>query len=609
LKIEHYALIGNTLTAALVGRNGSIDWLCLPAFDGPACFAALVGTPDNGHWLLAPQSPDHTVERAYEHDTAILETTFSTAGGKVTLLDFMPPPPDSRRGPTDVVHVMRIVRCISGSVDLQSRLVLRFDYGRVIPWVQRSRAGITAVAGPDAVQFQSDVPLHGEDMTTVARFTLKAGESRAFCLTWFPSHLKVPEPVDTARELIRTRRWWRRWIGKATDCGAWNDAARRSLVMLKAMTYSPTGAIVAAPTTSLPERIGAERNWDYRHCWIRDSTLTLYALLNSGFLREAKDWRHWLLRAAAGEPSKLQIMYGLRGERRLTELTLPWLCGYERSQPVRIGNAAHTQVQLDVYGELMDTMHVARKYEIEPYSEAWMLQKAIVNFVARSWREPDHGIWEVRGPPQQFTYSKVMAWVALDRAVKSVETFGLEGPVEDWRRERATIHDAICDEGFSRRKGCFTQIFGGDEVDASLLLLAGLGFVRPDDPRFVATVEAVERELLVDGLVRRYRTEHIDDGLEPGEGAFLACSFWLVDAYVAIGRHDEAERLFEGLLQLRNDVGLLAEEYDPVNRRQLGNFPQAFSHVALINAAHNLLARRRAKAVTRPGSSQEDRPR
>jgi GH15 family glucan-1,4-alpha-glucosidase len=601
LKIEDYALIGNTLTAALVGRNGSIDWLCLPDFDGGACFASLLGIPENGHWIIAPAAAGHTASRAYRPDTAILDTTFATEAGKVTLTDFMPPPRDSRRGPASVVHLARIVRCVAGRMELHTRLVLRFDYGRVIPWVQRSPVGITAIAGPDAVQFQSDVALHGEDFTTVARFTLAEGEGCAFCLTWYPSHLKVPDPVDAARELTRTQRWWRRWIRKATDCGPWNDATRRSLVTLKAMTYSPTGAVVAAPTTSLPEFIGGERNWDYRFCWIRDSTLTLYSLLNSGFLHEAGDWRHWLLRAAAGEPSKLQIMYGLRGERRLTEMTLPWLCGYERSQPVRIGNAAHTQSQLDVYGELMDTMYVARTFEIEPSEEAWSLQKAIVQFVAGSWREPDHGIWEVRGPAQHFTYSKVMAWVALDRAVKSVETFGLEGPIDEWRRERDVIHAEICDKGYSQSKGCFTQVLGGEEVDASLLLLAQDGFVRADDPRYIATVEAVERELHVDGLVLRYRTGQVDDGLAPGEGAFLACSFWLVDAYVLVGRYDDAVRLFERLLQLRNDVGLLAEEYDPAGKRHLGNFPQAFSHVALINAAHGLLAHRRAAATDRAG--------
>jgi GH15 family glucan-1,4-alpha-glucosidase len=423
---------------------------------------------------------------------------------------------------------------------------------------------------------------------TFADFTLAAGETRSFCLTWFPSHREVPPPLDTAQALEDTEKWWRGWVGEGPGLGDWDAPVIRSLITLKALTYSPTGAIVAAPTMGLPEKIGGARNWDYRYCWIRDSTLTLYALLVSGHAGEAKDWRQWLLRAAAGDPSKLQIMYGLHGERRLTELTVPWLDGYEGSRPVRLGNEAHVQLQLDVYGELMDTLHVARKYKLESNEDSWRMQKAFIAFVGKAWSAPDSGIWEMRGPPQHFTHSKIMAWVAIDRAIKAVEMFGLEGPVEEWRALAAAIHDDVCAKGFNRKKGHFVQVYGGDYPDASLLLMAQLGFLPPDDPRYVATVEAVERELKSDGLILRYRTEHADDGLAPGEGAFLACSFWLVDAYVLIGRYDDAAALFNRLLALRNDLGLLAEEYDPEAKRQLGNFPQAFSHIALINSAHNL---------------------
>ena len=467
-------------------------------------------------------------------------------------------------------------------------MMLRFDYGQIIPWVQKHEDGIVALSGPDGVRLRTDAELYGQDMATMADFTLQEGESRTFCLTWFPSNQEPPATLDAASALRETEQSWTDWAARANGAGRWDEAVMRSLITLKAMIYGPTGAIVAAPTTSLPEKIGGERNWDYRYCWIRDSTLTLYSLLSSGYHDEAKAWRQWLLRTAAGEPSKLQIMYGLRGERRLTELEVPWLEGYEGSRPVRLGNGAHSQVQLDVYGELMDTLHVARKYDLEAYEASWQMQKAFIAYVEESWQKPDSGIWEMRGPPQNFTYSKVMAWVALDRAVKAVEVFNLDGPAGQWKATAAEIHADICRHGYNAEKGCFVQAYGGDQLDASLLLMAQLGFVPPDDPRFVATVAALERELLQDGLVLRYRTQGAGDGLSGGEGAFLACSFWLVDAYVLIGRYDDGVALFEKLLGLRNDLGLLAEEYDPAAKRQLGNFPQAFSHIALINSAHNL---------------------
>ncbi|HZF26209.1 MAG TPA: glycoside hydrolase family 15 protein [Steroidobacteraceae bacterium] len=588
MRIEDYGLIGNTITSALVGRDGSIDWLCLPTFDAGACFAALLGDARNGCWKIAPPGDGYIATRAYRERTAILETNFECERGSFTVIDFMPPP-DTQR---DRVDVIRMVRCDRGRVAVHSRLVMRFDYGHVIPWVQKCDVGIIAIAGPDAIQFQSEVELRGEDMTTRADFKLKAGEARAFCLTWFPSHLPVPKPLNAKRALRATERWWKRWTSQAEELDLWNEAVMRSLITLKAATFSPTGAILAAPTTSLPEQIGGERNWDYRYCWIRDSTLLLYALLVSGFQDEARDWRRWLLRAAAGEPSKLQIMYGLRGERRLTEWTIPWLAGYENSLPVRIGNAAHVQLQLDVYGELMDTLHVARRFKLGAPAEAWQLQKQLVAFVAQAWDKPDYGIWEVRGPPQHFTHSKVMSWVAIDRAIQSVEKFRLRGPVKEWRRLRNAIHADICENGYSRRKQCFTRIYGGEELDASLLLIAQCGLVEPDDPRFINTVEAIERELKVDGLVRRYRAHRLEDGVTGSDSAFLACSFWLVDALILINRYDDALALFEHLLELRNDLGLLAEEYDARARRQLGNFPQAFSHIALINSAHNLVSHR-----------------
>lgn len=595
MRIEDYGLIGNTMSAALVSTTGSIDWLCLPNFDGGACFAALLGTVDNGHWKIAPTSTTCTAHRHYRPGTAILETVFESPQFSVTCIDFMPLP-DSEGSRVDVV---RMVRCDRGTVDMDFCLVVRFDYGHIVPWVQKCPGGVVAIAGPDALRVQSDAPLHGKDLTTRAEFTLETGQCRAFCLSWFSSHLPAPPPIDAHQALRDTEAWWQRWSAQAHEVAVWKEPVLRSLITLKAMTYGPTGAIVAAPTTSLPEKIGGSRNWDYRYCWIRDSTLTLYAFLISGFVEEAKQWRRWLLRAAAGEPSKLQIMYGLRGERRLTEMSLPWLAGYEDSKPVQIGNRAHRQLQLDVYGELMDTLHVARKFKLEALEEAWMLQRALIDYVAEMWEQPDYGIWEIRGPARHFTHSKVMSWVAIDRAVKSAENFGLSGPLESWRRLRARMHASICEHGYSPRKGCFTQIYGGEQVDASLLLLGQLGFVAADDPRFLGTVAAIERELMVDGLVLRYRTEQTDDGLEPGKCAFLACSFWLVDAYTLIGRHDDALRLFDHLLSLRNDLGLLAEEYDPVAQRQLGNFPQAFSHIALVNTAHNLMRSRHAPARDR----------
>jgi GH15 family glucan-1,4-alpha-glucosidase len=581
-RIEDYGLIGNTITAALVSKDGSIDWLCLPFFDSGACFAALLGTEENGYWRVAPAG-DYKVSRAYREQTAILETSFETAEGSVTVIDFMP-----KRETIGRVDLIRIVRGVKGRVDMKSTLAFRFDYGEIVPWVRKIDGGILAISGPDAVRVTADVELHGENMATVSEFSVAAGETKHFCLTWYPSHFEAPASIDPEDFLHKTEDGWRAWLAKGKSLDAWNEAVQRSLITLKAMTFTPTGAIVAAPTTSLPERIGGERNWDYRYCWIRDSTLTLYAMLSAGYKDEAAAWREWLLRAAAGEPSKLQIMYGIRGERRLTELEIPWLPGYENSKPVRIGNGAHDQVQLDVYGELMDTLHVARKFELDTDGTAWQMQKAFIDYVEGAWRKPDAGIWEIRGEPQHFTYSKVMAWVALDRAIKGVEMFGRDGPVEQWRQTAAAIHADVCANAYNATKGCFVQAYGSDNLDASLLLIGQLGFVAADDPRFVATVEAVERELVQEGFVLRYRTGHTDDGLSGEEGAFLACSFWLVDAYVLIGRYDDAVALFERLLALRNDLGLLSEEYDAKTKRQLGNFPQAFSHIGLINSAHNL---------------------
>jgi GH15 family glucan-1,4-alpha-glucosidase len=582
-RIEDYALIGDLHTAALVGRDGSIDWLCWPHFDSEACFAALLGEPKNGRARIAPRDKTARVTRRYRGDTLILETRFETADGVATLIDFMPP----RSG--EVSHLVRIVVGERGRVEFESELVLRFGYGAHVPWVARLQDGTRrAIAGPDMVIMRTPVDTRGKDLTTVADFTVAAGERIPFVLSYAHSHLDPPAPVDPEECLAQTERFWKDWAGKSKISCPWNEAVCRSLITLKALTYAPTGGLCAAPTTSLPEFIGGERNWDYRFCWLRDATLTLLALMNAGSFEEALAWRDWLLRAAMGSPSQIQIMYGLRGERRLTEWQVQWLAGYENSAPVRIGNAAHNQSQLDIFGEVMDALHQARKGGLPQIDAGWDLQQALLAHLEKIWVERDNGIWEVRGGREHFTFSKVMAWVAFDRAIRSAESFKLPGPVDHWRKIRDHIHNDVCERGFDNEVVSFVRSYGSKELDASLLLLPALGFLPPEDPRIRATVEAIERELVVDGLVLRYDTQKSEDGLPAGEGFFLACSFWLVDAYLMLGRRDEAVALFERLLALRNDVGLLSEEYEPRSKRLVGNFPQAFSHLALVNSASNL---------------------
>ncbi|MBT2384222.1 glycoside hydrolase family 15 protein [Streptomyces sp. ISL-11] len=584
--IEDYALIGDLQTAALVGRDGSIDWLCLPRFDSPSCFAALVGDQDNGHWRLAPDGAGDCTRRSYLKDSLVLETVWETDSGTVKVIDFMP----QRDTAPDVV---RIVEGVSGSVDMLGVLRLRFDYGNVIPWVRRTDGHRVAVAGPDSVWLRSEPPVrtYGRGFSTRSEFTVSAGEQVAFVLTWHPSHQKRPRLVDPHESLRHSLEDWRTWAARCTYDGPHREAVVRSLIVLKALTYAPTGGIVAAPTTSLPEEIGGVRNWDYRYCWLRDSTLTLGALLAAGYVDEAGAWRDWLLRAVAGDPADLQIMYGLAGERRLPEVELPWLGGYERSAPVRVGNSAVTQLQLDVYGEVMDSFHVAREGGLGPKPHAWRLQRCLMEFIKDHWREPDEGIWEIRGPRRHFVHSKVMAWVAADRAIRAMEGDSrLEGDIDSWRAIREEVHQEVCERGYDAARGTFTQYYGSRELDAATLLIPRVGFLPPDDPRVVGTVDAVRQELTHGGLVRRYTLDggHID-GLPGQEGVFVVCSFWLADALRLTGRTKEARELFERLLSLRNDVGLLSEEYDTVALRQLGNFPQAFSHIGLVGTAFALL--------------------
>lgn len=585
VKIEDYGIIGDTQTVALVGRNGSIDWLCLPRFDSAACFAALLGTEEHGCWRIAPAQSEEVISsrRAYRDGTLILETEFETARGCVRLVDAMP----IRERDADVV---RIVEGVRGKVRMKMLLIVRFDYGSIVPWTRRVDERLEAVAGPDALSLWSDVQTHGEGLTTVAEFEVEAGQSVAFDLLWHPSHEPPEKRGFTQEKLAQTERWWVDWLADTRCDGEWCREIERSLVTLKALTYAPTGGIVAAATTSLPEFIGGVRNWDYRLCWLRDATFTLYTLMQGGHTREALAWRDWLLRAVAGDPRKLQIMYGLAGERRLEEQELSWLPGYENSKPVRVGNAAFSQFQLDVYGEVLDSMHQARCAGINSAPQSWAMERAFLAFLETAWKEPDEGIWEVRGPRRHFTHSKVMAWVAFDRAVKAVEQFGLDGPVERWRELRDTLHREICARGFNQEKQSFVQVYDGDAIDASLLMVPLVGFLPPEDPRVQGTIAAVERELLVEGYVLRYLSEECShvDGLPPGEGAFLLCSFWLADCYAMCGRMAEARALFEKLLKVRNDLGLLAEQVDPRTGRMLGNFPQAFSHVGLINTARNL---------------------
>jgi GH15 family glucan-1,4-alpha-glucosidase len=582
IRIEDYALIGDCETAALVGRNGSIDWLCWPRFDSPACFAALLGGPDNGRWLLAPEDSSAVISRRYRRDTLVLETRFETATGCIVVVDFMPP-----RGTAS--DLIRIVRGERGTVRMRTELIIRFGYGSFVPWMMRVEHDTwRAIAGPDMVSLRTSVPLHGEDLKTVAEFDVKAGESVSFALCYAPSHLGSSPLSQVEEALTQTEAFWREWLARGRDAGRWSDSVKRSLITLRALIYAPTGGIVAAPTTSLPERIGGTRNWDYRFCWLRDATLTLLAFMDAGFYEEAAEWRMWLLRAVAGRPEQMQIMYGVAGERRLPELEADWLPGYEGSLPVRIGNAAHSQLQLDVYGEIMDALSQARNGGLDPNDRAWAIQLELLKYLTRAWKEPDHGLWEVRGPAQHFTYSKVMCWVAFDRAIKDAERFGFDGAIDEWRRMRRCIHEQICERGYDSERNCFVQAYGSDQLDASLLLIPQLGFLPPQDRRVQGTIAAIEQELMVDGLVRRYNTAATDDGLPAGEGAFLACSFWLADAYAMCGRRDEAQALYQRLTALANDVGLLSEEYDPSHRRMLGNFPQAFSHVALIATAFNL---------------------
>jgi GH15 family glucan-1,4-alpha-glucosidase len=583
-RIEDYALIGDLQTAALVGRDGSIDWCCFPRFDSGACFAALLGEPDHGRWLLAPASAIRRHQRRYRTDTLILESIFETDEGTVRAIDFMPP-----RG--ERPDIVRIVEGLDGSVPMRSELAIRFDYGHIVPWVHRTDHARVATAGPDALCLRTPAAVRGEDLTTVSEFTLEQGQRVPFVLTGFPSHEGVPEAVDAEEALSDTESYWLTWAAMCTHGGDYHEEIHQSLLVLKALTYAPTGGIVAAPTTSLPERIGGVRNWDYRFCWLRDATLTLLAMLNAGYREEARAWGNWLRRAIAGDPADLQIMYGLGGERRLDERELEWLPGYERSSPVRTGNAASTQLQLDVYGEVLDAAYQSAVHgsaDGEAGDEQmWSITLALLEWLEHGWREPDAGLWEMRGPARHFTYSKVMAWVAFDRAVRLHEEFGQPGPVARWRALRDEIHADVLDHAWSDAKQAFSQSYGSDELDAAVLLMALIGFLPAADPRFVSSVEAIRRELTVDGLLLRYRSrdDGTVDGLPPGEGVFLPCSFWLSSVLALQGKLDEARELFERLLDLRNDVGLLAEEYDPVAGRQLGNFPQAYSHLSLVNTA------------------------
>jgi GH15 family glucan-1,4-alpha-glucosidase len=588
-RIEDYALLGDLQTAALVGRDGSIDWLCLPQFDSPACFAALLGDEENGHWRIAPAAGGTCTRRQYRGDTLVLETFWETPEGTVRVVDCMPP-----RGESP--DIVRVVEGISGRVPMHGVLRLRFDYGRVVPWVRRLNRQVAAVAGPDSAWLATPAPLDGRDFATHSEFTVSAGERVPFVLTWHPSWLRPPKPVDPYAAVDETEAWWAEWMAPCGYDGAWQGEVRRSLIVLKALTFHPTGGIVAAPTTSLPEQIGGPRNWDYRYCWLRDAALTLQALAGAGFIAEAGRWRDWLLRAVAGDPADLQIMYGLTGSRRIPELELAWLSGYEASAPVRIGNAAAGQLQLDVWGETLDGLAFAREAGLSNNDDSWALQVNLLEFLEGHWQDPDNGLWEMRGDRQHFVHSKVMAWVAFDRMITGVEHFRLDGPVDRWRAIRRQIRDEVLTKGFDAERNTFTQAYGSHELDAALLLIPQVRFLPWDDPRVAGTVDAVHDQLCRDGLVQRYRpgAGSSDDGLPGGEGAFLACSFWLADALHGIGRQDEATALFERLVALSNDVGLLAEEYDPSNGRQVGNTPQAFSHLALVNAARHLSGARSA---------------
>ena len=599
-RIEDYGLIGNTHSAALIGRDASIEWLCLPKFDSPAIFAAMLGDDHNGAWRLCARNPKARLSRGYRPGTAILETRFETRGGAATVIDFMPHP-----GADGAIELVRLVRGDRGAVDFDTAITFRFDYGQLRPWVQANAVGLTAIAGPDAVRLVSTVPLTNKDFATRADFRVRAGETVAFNLIWYPSHM--PEPDCRAPEplLATTEAFWKDWTSRSQYEGPHREMVERSLITLKLLTYQPTGGIVAAPTTSLPEQIGGPRNWDYRYCWIRDATLSLYALLTSGYHDEAEAWRRWLMRAAAGSPKDLQIMYGLHGERRLSEYVIDGLAGFAGSRPVRIGNEAHGQRQLDVYGELVGGLFASQRLGADGAATAWPLICVVVDFLETVWRDPDNGIWEVRGPPRHFVHSKVMAWVAFDRAIALAEQLHLKGPLARWRRARDAVHAEVCKKGWDEKRGSFVQSYGGEALDAGLLFMAMTGFLPIDDPRIKSTIRAIERELVVDGFVMRYSPGAEVDGLPPGEGAFLACSFWLCDVYKLAGRHAKAKAMFERLVGAANDLGLLAEEYDPVDKRLLGNFPQAFSHVGLINSAHVLAGR---PGAARRAERERDEP-
>jgi GH15 family glucan-1,4-alpha-glucosidase len=582
LPIEDYALIGDCETAALVGRDGSIDWLCLPRFDSGACFAAILGDHDNGRWRIGPTDSKAKVTRRYRPDTLILETRFETDTGAATLIDFMYP---CEKHP----HLVRLVVGDKGSIELETEFVVRFGYGEEVPWVTTlSDRRLRAVAGPNKLILQSTIELSGKDLRTKGTFTVKQGETVSFALSYAESFVSDPPEVDPQALVKETEQFWKDWASQCNMAGPYANVVKRSLITLKAMTYAPTGGVVAATTTSLPEQFGGPRNWDYRYCWVRDATLTLLALMNTGYFEEARAWREWLLRAVAGSPAQMQIMYGIAGERRLYENKLPWLPGYEKSAPVRVGNAAHQQTQLDVYGELLDALHQARKGGLAPEESGWELQLAILEHLENVWQNPDEGIWEVRSGPQHFVYSKVMAWVAFDRSIKSAERFKLKCPLDRWRKIRETIHAEVCAKGYNKELNSFVRSYGSTEVDASLLLIPAVGFLSAEDSRIAGTVAQIEKTLMKDGLVQRYDTSKTSDGLPPGEGMFLACSFWLVDAYMMLGREGDAVKLFERLLSLSNDLDLLSEEYDTSAKRLCGNFPQAFSHLALVNSACNL---------------------
>ncbi len=585
LKIEDYAIIGNTITGALVGNDGSIDWFCPPRIDSAACFAALLGDRKNGHWQIAPVAGGRATRRRYRTDTLILETEFETPEGCARITDFMVM---NGHDSEEHCHLVRIVEGVRGTIDMEMALVIRFYYGSTVPWVRRVHDARLAVAGPDSLYLTATVPVHGKNQTTVGRFTLVAGQREIFRLSYQPTHHAAFDPPEPLAALAHTEAWWRAWTAQGQYEGPWRDLVRRSLITLKALACRSTGAIAAALTTSLPEQLGGARNWDYRYCWLRDATFTLWSLLTAGYTEEATAWREWLLRAVAGNPADLQIVYGVAGERWIGEREIPWLSGYEGASPVRVGNAAADQFQIDVYGELMDSLHLARSVGLHPQNHVWDIQCAIMRFLETHWHHPDDGIWEVRGGRQHFTHSKVMAWVAFDRAVKDATLYGLKGPVARWERIRDNIHKDVCARGFNVAKNSFTQYYGGETVDASLLMMALVGFLPATDPRIAGTIQAIETELMEGGFVLRYRTENVRDGLPPGEGVFLPCSFWLVDNLILQGRRTEAEQLFTRLVAPCNDVGLLSEEYDPAARRLVGNFPQAFTHVALVNSARNL---------------------